>query len=87
MIRRNVTVEGISTYALVITSILFSNYYALFYNVYYLQCLFLENNITTDDAQRKKTVYTFQLKSLRHNNVILFQNFLRKREKLINRGS
>ena len=80
MIRRKFSVEGISPYMLAIASILFSNYYARFCNVYYLQCLFLENNIITDDAQRKSTVYTFQLKSFEHSNLILFQVFLKKSE-------
>ena len=80
---RNATVEGISPYVLATASIQFSNYHALFYNVYYLQCLFLENNIITDDAQRKITAYAFQLKSFEHNNVILFQAFPNKSEKLI----
>ena len=51
-----------------------------FCNVYYFQ----ENNIQTitviGDVQRY-TVYTFQLKSFKPNNVILFQVFLRKSEK------
>ena len=75
MIRRNFTVEGISPCVFATASILFSNYYALLYNVYYLQYLFLEN--ITDDAHRKSTIYTFQLKSPEHDNVILFQVFLR----------
>ena len=55
-----------------IAPFLFSNYNKLFYNVYYLQYLLLENNITTDDAQKKITVYTFQLNSFEHKNVTLF---------------
>ena len=58
-----------------------------FYNVCYLQCLFLiENNIITDDAQRTNTVYTYQLKSFEHKNVMLYQVFLRKSGKLISAG-
>ena len=56
IIRRDVTVEGISPYVLPIGSILFSDCYALFYNFHYLQSLLSENNIITDDAQRKNTV-------------------------------
>ena len=56
-----------------------------FCNVYYFQ----ENNIQTitviGDVQRY-TVYTFQLKSFKPNNVILFQVFLRKSEKWISWG-
>ena len=48
-------------------------YSALFYNVYYLQCLFLENDIITDAVERKNIFYSFQLKSFEHNNVLLFQ--------------
>ena len=58
MIRRNVTVEGISPCVFAIASILFSNYY--------------ENRI---DA----------MANTQHNNVILFQVFLRIIEKLISR--
>ena len=58
-----------------------------YYNVCYLQCLILENNIQTftviDDFQRQNTVYAYQLKSFERNNGILFQVFLRKSEKLI----
>ena len=39
-----------------------------------------------DNVQRKNTVYTFQFKSFERNNVILFQVFLRKSEKLISLG-
>ena len=58
MIRRNVTVEGISSCVFAIASVLFSNYY--------------ENRI---DA----------MANTKHNNVILFQVFLRIIEKLISR--
>ena len=37
----------LSICVLAIASILFSNYYEFFNNVYYYQCLFLENNIQT----------------------------------------
>ena len=57
-----------------ITSTLFSNYYAFFHNVYYFKCLFLEINIQTftviDSVHRKNTVYTFQLKSFKHNVIL-----------------
>ena len=71
---------------LAIASVLFSNCYAFFSNVYYLQCLFLENNIQTfaiiDSVQRQNTVYTFQLKSFKHNMIPL-QVFPRKKCSLI----
>ena len=54
-----------------------SNYYAPFDNAYHLQCLFLEKNIITDDARRKITVSTLQLKSFKHN-MLLFQVFHKK---------
>ena len=41
-------------------SFIFKLLCAFLYNAYYLQYLFLENNIA-DNAQRKITVYTFQL--------------------------
>ena len=63
---------------LAISSILFSNYYALFANVYYLQYLFSENNIITDDAQRRNTFYTFQTKSLHITARYFFKFFLEK---------
>ena len=85
-IQRNVTMEGFSKCVLVIASILFSSYYVLFCNFYDLQCLLLENNIITDDTQRKNTVYAFQLKSFGHNNVILFQVFLITSKKIISGG-
>ena len=47
---------------LAIALILFSNYYALFCNVYYVRSLFLENNILTEDSQRENSVCTFHLK-------------------------
>ena len=75
--------RGTSTYALSIASILFSNCYAPFYNVYYLQCLFLENNIITDNIQKKNTAYAFPLRYFEQNNVILFLFFLRNSKKLI----
>ena len=75
---------------LAIAAILSSNYYSLFYNVYYFQWLFLENDIRTftaiDDFQRENTVYIFQLKSFECNNAILFQFFLWKTEKFISGG-
>ena len=85
-IQRNVTMEGFSKCVLVIASILFSSYYVLFGNFYDLRCLLLENNIITDDTQRKNTVYTFQLKSFGHNNVILFQVLLITSKKIISGG-
>ena len=46
-----------------------------------MQCLLLENSIqkftVIDSVQRQNTVYTFQLKSFKHN-VILLQVFPRK---------
>ena len=78
----NVTVEGILPCVLVIASILFWNYYALFHNLYYLQRLFLENNIITNDAQRKNTVYKFQLKSFEHNKGVLFWSLFQKKWKI-----
>ena len=61
-----------------------------FNNLYCMQFLFLKNNIrmiaVIDDVQRLNTVQTFQLKSCERNNLILFQVFRRKTEKLISRG-
>ena len=74
-IESNVTVEGILPCVLVIASILFWNYYALFR-------LFLENNIITNDAQRKNTVYKFQLKSFEHNKGVLFWSLFQKKWKI-----
>ena len=74
-IESNVTVEGILPCVLVIASILFWNYYALFR-------LFLENNIITNDAQRKNTVYKFQLKSFEHNKGVLFRSLFQKKWKI-----
>ena len=55
--------------------------FCIFNNVYNMQCLFLENSIqkftVIDSVQRQNTVYTFQLKSFKHN-VILLQVFPRK---------
>ena len=48
-----------------------------------MQCLILENKIITNDDQRKIIGYIFRLKSFEHNDVILFQVFLEKSEKLI----
>ena len=78
----NVTVEGILPCVLVIASILFWNYYALFHNFYYLQRLFLENNIIINVAQRKNTVYKFQLKSFEHNKGVLFRSLFQKKWKI-----
>ena len=39
-----IRVSKTSSYAIRLFSPFFSNYYALFYNVYYFQCLFLGNN-------------------------------------------
>ena len=66
----------LSTCVLAIASILFSNY------VYFSKInAFLENNIQTfpviDNVQRENAVYTFQIKSFKHN-VILWQVFLKK---------
>ena len=69
--------KRISSRVLAIVSILFSNYYAPFDNAYHLQCLFLEKNIIIDDARRKITVSTLQLKSFKHN-MLLFQAFHKK---------
>ena len=74
-IESNVTVEGTLPCVLVIASILFWNYYALFR-------LFLENNIITNDAQRKNTVYKFQLKSFEHNKGVLFWGLFQKKWKI-----
>ena len=78
----------VSTCVPTIASVLFSNYYALFYNAYYSQCWFLENDIWTftviDGVQRQSTVYIFQLKSFECNNVIILQVFSKKSGKFIN---
>ena len=81
-IESNVTVEGILPCVLVIASILFWNYYVLFHNFYYLQRLFLENNIIINVAQRKNTVYKFQLKSFEHNKGVLFRSLFQKKWKI-----
>ena len=86
-VQKNVTIKGFSSCVLAIASILFSNYLVLFYNVHNWLCLFLESNIITNDAQKEITVYIFQLTSFEHNNLILFQFFLKKSDKLIGRGS
>ena len=78
-IRRNITLEGISSCFIAIASTLFSNYYTRFY-VYYLQQLFLENNNITYNTQRKNNFYTFHLKSFEHNNVMLFQKINKRGE-------
>ena len=64
-----------------IVSILFSNYYALFYNIYYLQYLFLENSIN-DHTQIKNNVYTFQLKSFERDTFSIFSQKKRKINKI-----
>ena len=76
--------EGISPCVLgILHSVLFSKYSALFYNVYYLQCLLLENDVITDAVERKNIFYSFQLKSFEHNNVILFEKKQKKKKKAI----
>ena len=72
-----------SPFVLATASVLFTNYYVLFSYIYYLQFVFLENNVFIDGAQRKNTVYKFQLKSFENNRMTLFQVFLRKSEKLL----
>ena len=59
----------LSTCVLSIASILFSNY------LYFSKInAFLENNIQTftviDSVQRENTVYTFQIKSFKHNVIL-----------------
>ena len=73
--------KGISLCVLAIASILFSNCYVGFYSAYCLQRSLLENNIITDDAQRKITVEIFQLKPSKHVNIMRFQVFIRKIDK------
>ena len=75
--------KGISLCVLAIESILFSNCYVGFYSAYCLQRSLLENNIITDDAQRKITVEIFQLKPSKHVNIIRFQVFIRKIDKRV----
>ena len=75
--------KGISLCVLAIESILFSNCYVGFYSAYCLQRSLLENNIITDDAQRKITVEIFQLKPSKHVNITRFQVFIRKIDKRV----
>ena len=63
-------------------------------SVFKLLCTFFKMFIicktftVTDDVQRKNNVYPFQLKSFEHNNMILFQVFLKRSKRLISgRGS
>lgn len=73
--------KGISLCVLAIEPILFSNCYVGFYSAHCLQRSLLENNIITDDAQRKITVEIFQLKPSKHVNIMRFQVFIRKIDK------